>query len=122
MTTRRSKSSRSSIETSLHGDAQRFRDRPRAAAADESNTYARPDQQNVVAHPPLTQRDGRALHLFRLGDDSKDIVHARWLQIIEHHGAHDESESRRLFRRRLEQRAMIGADQTQIVGAAAFHV
>ena len=38
------------------------------------------------------------------------------------HRAHDEGKSRRLLFGRLEQRAMIGADQPQIIGAAALHV
>ena len=35
--------------------------------------------------------------------------------------AHDEGKARRLGLRLLEQRAVVGADQAQIVGAAALH-
>ena len=38
------------------------------------------------------------------------------------HRAHHEGEARRFLLGRLEQRAMVGADQAQIVGAPALHV
>src|SRR6185437_16964716 len=58
----------------------------------------------------------------RPGDDFEHVVHARGPQKIERHRSHHEGKSRRLLFGRLEQRAVIGANEPQIVGAAALHV
>ena len=77
--------------------------------------------QLVAAQHFLIERDGSALHLFRSGDDVEQVVHIGRLAEGDVHVAHHEGEARRLGRRLLEQRAMVGADQAQVVGAAALH-
>ena len=69
----------------------------------------------------LIERDGSAFDLRRRGDDVEYIVHVRRLLEIDRHVAHDEREARRFGCGRLEQRAVVGADQTQIIGAPALH-
>src|SRR6185437_9392355 len=49
------------------------------------------------------------------------VVHVRRLVEVDVHVAHDEGKARRLGGGGLEQRAMVGADQAQVVGAAALH-
>ena len=65
--------------------------------------------------------DGRALHFLRLGDDVEHVVHARGLEEFDVHRAHHEGKARRLLFGLLEQRAVVGADQAQIIGAPALH-
>ena len=69
----------------------------------------------------LMQHDRCPLHLQRRGDDLEHVVHARGLAEVDAHRAHHEGKARRLLLGLLEQRALVGAEQAQIVGAAALH-
>src|SRR5581483_6850117 len=104
-----------------HRNAQRLGDRPRPAAGDEGDLDMRLDDQVMAAHHLLVQHYGSALHLLRRGDDVEHVVHVRRLVEVDVHVAHHEGEARRFGRGLLEQRAVVGADQAQIIGAAALH-
>ncbi len=52
----------------------------------------------------------------------KDIVHARGLEEIDRHRAHDEGEAGRFLLGLLEQEPVVGADQAQIIRPPALHV
>jgi uncharacterized protein YfeS len=55
------------------------------------------------------------------GDDLQDVVHMRRLLKRNIHVTHDEGKARRFLLGLLEHGAMIGAQQAQVVGAAALH-
>jgi hypothetical protein len=76
------------------------------------------DQHVGLAHDFLPQGHGCSLHLFRLGRDNEDIVHAGGLEEFNRYRPHHECESRLPFDR-LEQRALIGTDPAQVVGSPA---
>ena len=106
----------------LHGDAQRLRNRPRAALRDERDAHVRLAQHLLAAAALLLQRDRGAFHLLAAPSrSSSTIVHPRGLEKIDRHRAHHEGEAGRFLLGRLEQRAMVRADQAQIVGAPALH-
>ena len=77
--------------------------------------------RSVAAHHLLIEGDGGALHLLRRGDDVEHVVHEGRLVEVDVHVAHDEGKARRLLLGRLEQRAVVGADQPQVIGAPALH-
>ena len=106
---------------SLHGDAQRFGDRPRAAAGDERDLDPRLDKHVFAAADLLRQRDRCTPNVGGHCDDIEHIVHAGRLEIFDLHRANHECEPRRLVLRFREQRMLIRAEQPQIVGAAALH-
>ncbi len=100
---------------------KRLGDRPRAAAGDEGDLHMRLHQQLLAAHHFLIEHDGGALDLFRRGDDVEHVVHVRGFSEIDAHVAHHEGKAGRFRRRLLEQRAVVGADQAEIIGAPALH-
>jgi hypothetical protein len=57
-------------------------------------TNAKRTRASTRISSPLTARwckvIGSAFHTFRLGDDLKHVVHARWREEVERHRAHDE--------------------------------
>ena len=107
-----------------HRQPQRFGNWPSAATGHKAGApaHAPRDRHGFArAHYPLMQRDRGAFDFLRPGDDFQHVVHARRLEELDGHGAHHEGEARRLLLGLLEQRALIGAEQAQIVGAAALH-
>ena len=105
----------------LHRHAQRLRDRPGAAAGDEGDFHIGFQQQDRAAPDLLMQCDRGAAHLERPGDDIEQIVHMRGPQEFELHRPHHESEAGRFGLGFGEQRALVGTEQPQIVGATALH-
>src|SRR5580700_2499623 len=79
------------------------------------------DQKLLAAHDALAHHGGSALHVVRLGEHFEHVVHARRFQEIDGHRTHHEGKSRRFLGGLLEQRAVIGADHAQIIGAPALH-
>ena len=57
----------------------------------------------------------------RRRDHLEHIVHARGFAKLDLHRAHHEGEARRLLFGLLEQRALIGVEKPQIIGAPALH-
>src|SRR4029079_19386404 len=62
-----------------------------------------------------------AFDLFRRGDNVEDIIHVRRFPEIDAHVPDSESKSGCLFFSLLEEGAVVGPDQPQIIRAAALH-
>ena len=108
----------------LHGDAQRFWDRPRAALADEGDPDIRFDQKLVAAHDALAQHVTEA-PLTSCGSvttSSRSSIRAGLRNVRFISDTPRMQIPRRFLLRRLEQRAMVGADQPQIIRTPALHV
>ena len=93
----------------------------RPAARHEGDLHGRLDQKLTGALDALMQHDRSALHLKGYGHDLKDVVHPRGLAKVDRHRADHEGKARRLLRCLLEQRALVSAEQPQVVGPAALH-
>src|SRR5207244_6182441 len=87
----------------------------------EGDAHARLDQKLVRSQDALLQRDRGALYLLRRSHHLEHVIHARRLEELDLHRAHYEGETRRLGACLFEQRAMSGADEAQMIGAAALH-
>src|SRR5215469_10414131 len=87
----------------LHGNAERLWNRPCSAARDEGDAHARFDQELVAAHDALAHGGRGAFHFLWFSYDLEHIVHARRLEELDRHRAHDEGKARRLFLGLLEQ-------------------
>ena len=97
------------------------RSTPRPPATYERHPHMRLHQEVLASGDALMKRDRSALHLFRRGRHLQHIVHACGLEKLDLHRAHHEGEARCFLLRFLEQAAMTGTEQAQMIGASALH-
>ena len=92
-------------------------------ASDASSRSPSAGAWATIAVPTLLAPPGRlcARRTTRPGVALPPGGEAMWMTADDAHGAHDEGKTRRLFFRLLEQRAVVGANQSQIVGSPALH-
>ncbi len=109
------------VAAPTHGQPQRLRDRLGAPAGNEGDPHGGFDQHRAVARDLLLQQDRSALYLLRRGDDLQKVAETRRLEEIDMHRADNERKTGRLVFSLFEQRPLIGAEQAQIIGAAALH-